>query len=346
MRLLFGVSHPKHVYIFKNVINNLYNNGHEIKIIAVDKEITLFLLKKFNMPCTVIGKNQSNLYKKVMTLPKWEYLTYKISKEYNPDIFIGRALPHFAHISGILHKPFIIFEDTEIARSLHRITLPFANAVVTPECYYYDLGKKHIRFNGFFELEYLHPDYFKPDPSVLTEYGLEKNEKIIIVRFVAWKASHDIGDCGFSNKVELIRCLEKKGKVIISSELKLPDELKKFEIFISPEKLHHLMYYADLFIGESATMAAECAILGTPGILVSTSRRGYTDELEKRFDMVYTYSGQESAQKNALIKAIELLDDENTKRNWAMKRDKLLNKTVDVTGFMTDLIENYHEKYQ
>ncbi len=345
MRLLFGVSHPKHVYIFKNVINNLYNKGHEIKIIAVDKEITLFLLKKFNMPCTVIGKNQSNLYKKVMTLPKWEYLTYKISKEYNPDIFIGRALPHFAHISGILHKPFIIFEDTEIARSLHRITLPFANAVVTPECYYYDLGKKHIRFNGFFELEYLHPDYFKPDPSVLTEYGLEKNEKIIIVRFVAWKASHDIGDCGFSNKVELIRCLEKKGKVIISSELKLPDELKKFEVFISPEKLHHLMYYADLFIGESATMAAECAILGTPGILVSTSRRGYTDELEKRFDMVYTYSGQESAQKNALIKAIELLDDENTKRNWALKRDKLLNETVDVTGFMTDLIENYHEKY-
>ena len=105
------------------------------------------------------------------------------------------------------------------------------------------------------------------------------------------------------------------------------------------------MYYADLFIGESATMAAECAILGTPGILVSTSRRGYTDELEKRFDMVYTYSGQESAQKNALIKAIELLDDENTKRNWALKRDKLLNETVDVTGFMTDLIENYHEKY-
>ena len=34
------------------------------------------------------------------------------------------------------------------------------------------------------------------------------------------------------------------------------------------------MYYADLFVGESATMASEYAVLGTPAIFVSTSRRG------------------------------------------------------------------------
>jgi len=131
MRILFGVSHPKHVYIFKNVIKNLMERNHEIKIIAVDKEITAYLLKQFNLPHIIIGKNQPKLYKKLLVLPNWEYFTYKISKEFKPDIIVGRALPHLAHISKILNTPFIVFEDTEVARALHRITLPFADAIVT-----------------------------------------------------------------------------------------------------------------------------------------------------------------------------------------------------------------------
>jgi len=345
MRLLFGVSHPKHVHIFRNVINNLTRKGHEIQTIAVDKEITLFLLKQFNISSITIGDSKPNIYKKILTLPKWEYLTYKISKKFKPDIFIGRALPHFAHVSKIMHKPFIIFEDTEIARSLHKITLPFADAIITPECYNDDLGKKHIRFNGYFEMCYLHPNYFKPDSRVLNEIGLSKGEKFIIVRFVAWNASHDIGDSGFSNKEELINRLKDKCKIFISSEIELPEELEKFKISISPEKMHHLMYYANLFIGESATMAAECAILGTPAILVSTSRRGYTDELEQTYNMVYTYSDYRNAQEKALNKAIELIDDENTKTKWLEKRKKLLNEKIDVTEFMTEFIDNYHVRF-
>lgn len=343
MRILFGVSHPKHVYIFKNVIKNLMERNHEIKIIAVDKEITAYLLKQFNLPHIIIGKNQPKLYKKLLVLPNWEYFTYKISKEFKPDIIVGRALPHLAHISKILNTPFIVFEDTEVARALHRITLPFADAIVTPECYSRNAGKKHIRFNGYFELGYLHPNYFKPSPSVLSELGLDNDEKFVIVRFVAWIASHDIGDSGFSDKKKLIMSLKEKCKVFISSETELPKELERFRITISPEKIHHLMYYANLFIGESATMAAECAILGTPGILVSTSRRGYTDELEQRYDMVYTFSEEQNSQEKALHRALELLEDNKTKKKWKDKKENLLKEKIDVTHFMTEFIENYLE---
>ncbi len=343
MRILFGVSHPKHVFIFKNIVKCLVNRGHIIKVIAVEKEITTELLNNFNISYDLIGKNQPTLLKKMIHLPQWEYTTYNISKKFKPDIFISRALPHFAHISAIIKKPFIIFEDTEIAKALHKITLPFADAIVTPECYKENYGKKHIYFNGYFELGYLHPDYFKPDINILNEVGLNKNDKFAIIRFVAWKASHDIGDCGFSNKIELVKQLEKWCKVFISSEIPLPKELKKNEISISPEKMHHLMYYANVFVGESATMAAESAILGTPGLLVSTSRRGYTDELEQIYDMVYTYSEQQNSQEFALSKAIELIKDNNTKEKWSEKRTKLLDEKIDVTKFITDLIENYHK---
>jgi predicted glycosyltransferase len=213
--------------------------------------------------------------------------------------------------------------------------------VVTPYCYKEDLGKKQIRFNGFFELGYLHPNYFKPDPSVLDELKLNRNERIIILRFVAWNASHDIGDAGFSDKASVVETLSKYGKILITSEIELPSELEKYKLLIPPEKMHHLMHYADLFIGESATMAAECAILGTPAIFVSTSRRGYTDELESKYDMLYSFSNPENAQEDAMKKAIELLEDKSTGKKWKDKKDRLFKDTVDVTKFMTEFIESY-----
>ena len=124
---------------------------------------------------------------------------------------------------------------------------------------------------------------------VLNELGISRNDHFIVMRFSAWKAHHDIGDCGFSDKLKAVKTLNKICKVFISSEAELPLEMKKYELIISPEKIHHILYYADLFIGESAPMCTESAILGTPGIFVSTSRRGYTDELELKYDLIYNY---------------------------------------------------------
>ncbi len=36
-----------------------------------------------------------------------------------------------------------------------------------------------------------------------------------------------------------------------------------------------LLAYATLFIGEGATMASECAVLGTPAIYVNSLQLGY-----------------------------------------------------------------------
>ena len=65
-------------------------------------------------------------------------------------------------------------------------------------------NNKHITFNGYSELAYLHPNYFKADPSVLENLGLDKDEKFIIIRFVAWGASHDIKQQGFTDKEEYV----------------------------------------------------------------------------------------------------------------------------------------------
>ena len=92
-------------------------------------------------------------------------------------------------------------------------------------------------------------------------------------------------------------------------------------------------------------MASESAVLGTPAIFVSTSRRGYTNEEESKYDLVYNFSDPKKGQRQALDKAFELLKNENTKEEWREKRKRMLSEKIDVTKFMTEFIENYPESF-
>lgn len=49
MKLLIGIGHPAHVHFFKNCIHNFQKKGHEVRIIARDKEVTVDLLKKYHL---------------------------------------------------------------------------------------------------------------------------------------------------------------------------------------------------------------------------------------------------------------------------------------------------------
>ena len=345
MRIMVGVGHPKQVHIWKNIINNLENDGHEVKIVVWEKDITSYLLNVYGFEYEVVGKSYKGLMKKAYGMLKSDFKVLKAAKDFKPDIFAG-TLVNLAHASKLIGKPHIDLCDTEHANLANWLSFPFTNVICTPSCFKRELNsKKHIKFNGYFELAYLHPNYFKPDPSVLDELGFDKNDKFIIMRFVSWDASHDIGDRGFTNKEEVIKSLGRYYRVLLTSEAKLPPKLEKYKITVPPEKIHHLLYFADLYIGESAPMATESAILGTPAIFVSTSRRGYTDELESEYDLVYNFPDPKTGQRYALEKAFELLEDKNLKKEWGMKRMKMLSEKIDVTKFMTKFIENYPESF-
>jgi len=345
MRILIGISHPKHVYMFKNLIKKMEDNGHEIKVVAVEKEITEYLLKQFQIPYELIGKNQDSLLKKILNLPIWEYKTLMIASKFKPDIFLGQALPNLAHVSAIMRKPFIVFEDTEHVQNLHKIVLPFAHVVVTPNCYRNDLGNKQIRFDGYFELAYLHPNYFQPNPGILQELGLDYKNRYILLRFVSWEAIHDIGQHGLDidTKIKLVKNLEEYGKIFISSEKELPPDLEKYRIRLPAKDMHNFMYHATLLFGESATMSSECAVMGVPSIFIDFEGRGYTDEEEEKYGLVYRFSTQKQDQERAFEKAIQLLKKPDLKNEWVKKRERLLNDKIDVTQFMIDLVKKYDD---
>jgi len=102
--------------------------------------------------------------------------------------------------------------------------------------------------------------------------------------------------------------------------------------------MHSVMYYATLLIGESSTMASECAVLGTPSIFISTSRRGYTDEEEEKYDMLYTFDDPKKGQKQAMKKTLQLLSRKNLKKEWQNKAEMMLKDKIDVTKWMVTLV--------
>ena len=197
MRILVGVGHPKHVHIRKNIIHNLENDGHEVKILAWAKDLTIYLLNFYGFEYEIVGKNYKGLAKKAYGMLMSDLNVLRVAKKFKPDILAWGG-PYLAHVSKLIGKPHIGFTDTEHAGLTNWLSNPFSDVIVTPACYKGKINpKKHVTYNGYEELTYLHPNYFKPDPAVLDDLGLNKNDRYIILRFVSWQASHDIGEHGF-----------------------------------------------------------------------------------------------------------------------------------------------------
>ncbi|MDA0524654.1 DUF354 domain-containing protein [Methanococcoides alaskense] len=341
MRILFNMAHPGQIHLFKNAIWALEKRGHDCKITTVDKDVSLNLLGAYGFEYDVVGSAKPSLFSKATELLKIEYNLYRIARSFKPDILVGGVgNAYVAHVGKIIRKPSIVFDDTEHAKIEHILTDPFASVICTPSCYKADLGKKQIRYDGYHELAYLHPDYFTPNPEVLSELGLNEDDTFIILRFVKWDADHDIGQYGIQNKIEFVNELEKHGRVLITSEGEMDYSLKKYRIKVSPEKLHDLLYYASLYVGEGGTTAVESAILGTPSIYVSSlvGTMGNFTELEEKYGLLFNYKDSDKA----LNKAVELIHDPSTKEEWNKRREQLLRDKIDVTAFMVRYIENFN----
>ncbi len=344
MRVMFIMGHPAHVHLFKYVIYNLKEKGHEIKIIARNKDCTLELLDVYGLEYELVDVFYESIFMKLYGLLRTDLEVYKIARRFKPDVMCGVLDPYIAQVGRLIRTPSIIFTDTEDAMLANLLTIPFADVVCTPSCFRKQF-RRHVRYNGYHELAYLHPNYFKPDLDVLENLGLSRSDRFIVVRFISWGASHDISLRGIEKKLEFIRSLEKHGKVFISSERKLNGTLEKYRLNIPAKDMHTLLHYASLYVGEGGTMAAEAAILGTPAIHIESTKNGTPTgelsgnfrELRYKYDLLYFYSDQ----NEALSMALKILEDDGSKKKWLKKRRRLIKDKIDVTKWITYFIESY-----
>lgn len=176
----------------------------------------------------------------------------------------------------------------------------------------------------------------------------KKYPPYIILRFVSWSASHDIGHKGISYrmKIKAVEEFSKYARVFISSESNLPDELQPYKINLPAHRMHDALAFASLLWAESFTMPAECSVLGTPSIVIHDTKSFYLTEQQEKYRLCYCYSESEKDQQKAIEKGIELLQAVEQREEWHQRRDKMLADKIDVTAFLVWFIENWPESFR
>lgn len=345
MKILIDIGHPAHVHFFSVPIRLWKESGCDIFITSRRKEIATDLLDAFAIPHEIISSiTQGSVSGMARELIQRDRQLHKIVKRERPDIMVGIGGIFIAHTGFLNRIPSIVFYDTENAKLSNLITYPFCSLVVVPECYQAWLPPWHIKYPGYHELSYLHPDYFQPDKKVARQCGLDLERPTFLVRTVSWQASHDLKEKGWSPDLlrRVVSFLNHHGKVIISAEGSLPEDLKQFAYDGPYEQIHHLMGHIDLFIGESATMASECAVMGVPAIYAANTGRGYTDEQEKKYGLVFNETDLDWGKIEQNMGKIV----DTPKHFWHEKQLKLLKEKIDVAKFAADLVQRYPQSRQ
>ena len=348
MKILITIQHGGNVHLFKNAIPLLEAAGHEIAVCARRKEVNVELLERYDIDHVVLGDEPDGWIDLARVFLGFTYRTYKFAREFEPDIVLASAGISATYVARLTDAESCIYLDTEpdVAPGV-RLFTPFADTIYTPRWLRTEYGEKQIRYDGVHELAYLHPNQFEPDPSVLTNAGIDPDERFFVMRLNSWDAHHDIGKDGLTEAgiQTLIADLSELGTVYVTHEGELPSELDAHRLPVEPHQIHHLIYYADLFVGETETMTVEAGVLGTPTIRVSPfageGDMGKFIALGEIYDLVRSFPTEEESL--AIREARLIAEDPDASTNWRKKRERLIEDTIDVTEYIVAEVEKRAE---
>lgn len=344
MRILIEILHPAHVHFFRPFIAAAEERGHEIRVTARDKDVTRELLDTHGIPYRLLSRQRRGMGLAFELF--WRgFRLIREAKRWRPDVLVSIMGPTVALARPFLRARAIALYDNESAGGINRVVHGLCDVYLTPQAFTQELGSRQRRYPGCHELAYLHPDRFEPDPRVAERLGFDiANERLFVLRFVAWDSAHDVGESGFSleGKRRLVNILRRHGRVTISSEAPLPDDLAPFAFPGPADAIHHVLACADLFVGESSTMASEACLLGTRAVYVSRTGRGVNDEQARIAGLLDHYDGRDEAAIRDRVKALLAWPD--LKDDARVRRQTLLTAYRDPVAVLLEAIEEVAPK--
>ena len=335
MEAVVSVQHPAHVHFFKHAIEELRERGHETHVYALDKDITRELLVANDIEHTVLTDREPD-DSVALTQLSYEARLWRAVRRHDPDVVTAIGGVAASHVAALVGARCVIFTDTAHATFSNRLAFPFADTICTPTCYRGDAGPKQYAYPGYHELAYLHPDRFTPSTDAFDDIDIDPDETFAVLRLTRWNAFHNLGGEGFDDLDAVIERLESAGaRVLVTSEEPLPESVDRERTTVPPHRMHDVLAYADLFVGESPTMAAESAILGTPAVYAHENVTGLTTELAD-YGLVFPCHGP-TRPEDAVDRAVEILDGE-LEDDWTARREELLADRRDTTEVIVERV--------
>lgn len=353
MKIGILVFTPAQLHFYKIISTELNRRGHETLLLVSYYGESVSLLNEFGISYRVFSKPTSSKLGKIFSTPKDLFSAYLILNKWHPDILCGSGM-FDGILSSLLRISSVSFNDSEhttTSNILYQIQFAifslFTKTIVTPIKYKTNLGSKQVRINSYKELAYLHPKYYVPDDNIYSLLNIVKGTKYIILRFNSFDAVHDVNQSGFSNedKIELTHLLSKYAHVFISAEgTNLPVELTSYLLPTPKNRIHDVIYFAEMVVTDTQTMATEAALLGTP-VIRSNSFVGENDmsnfrELEDDYGLIYNISNR----RDAIKKAEELILEPHLKDIWREKREHLISEKEDMCSVFVDVVEMTYNK--
>ena len=330
MRILVDLNHPVDVNFFKNAIALLAKqHGCSIEITLQPRGKLVPILQR-ELPdyhFTPIGMFRKSMAAKVLGLacrfPR--FLNHVRRGKY--DVVMSFGGTGICHATYILRKPSVIFDDDiEFGIGFYPYK-PFATRLVMP-AHIPVRGKNVVKYKGFKELAYLHPNYFKANEGALQEYGLRPGE-YVFVREVS-KISMNYAHLETGQLAEVCRHLRTLGlKVILSLEDKSLTDRFASDCIILQEPvtdIYSLMHSALLTVSSGDTMARESCLTGTPVIYTGGRYMSVNTELIRKGIFF------EPDAEHTVMQLVSMIIEQNIKeKTREIMQQALLNEWEDTT---------------
>ena len=346
MNILIDIGHPGHVHLLHPLAEELKGRGHRLYYSVRDIPVAKRLMEHYGMsPWVDLGGKKDSLIGKAQTVLSQDLQLLRFVRQNHIDLGLSSGLV-LSHVAQVSKMRSIVFDDDDDAAEplITKYGHPLSDVVFTPDCI--RRKTKHaVYYAGTHELAYLHPNRFSPDPSVLQHAGLQEGERFFIMRFVALKGHHDVGQAGLSleQKRALVDLLKCHGRVIITSERAVEPEFEQYRLPVPPEEIHSLMAYSAMFVGDSQTMTSEAAVLGVPALKCNTfaGRLSVPNMLEQKYGLCYAYTPDKFDDMLVQIRSLLDMDPTVLHDEWQKKRQRMLQEMIDPTGFFVTHIEQF-----
>ena len=338
MNILVDIGHPADVHFFRHAVTGWNRSGHDVRITTRRMPVAMRLLDAYGFKYEIIGDKRRGMAGLGIELLEHTARLLLVMRRAKTQVCISTGGTFTVFAGAMVRCKRIVHTDTDTARTANRITFPFASAILTPQTYPSDLGRRHARYAGVKELAYLHPRHFVPRADVPAKYGLSANKPFGIVRLISWEASHDIGVRRISaqEKRNLVELLLRKGDVVLVPEGQPPAEFAHLCRDIAPEDFHDLLYHSAVCVTEGATTASEAAVMGISTLYVNPIRPCYTKALADEGMLVLAGPGEHP------VGALDaLLAREGGSAAARERAANFVSRSCDVTEFITNFVEEF-----
>jgi hypothetical protein len=287
VRVWIDLANSPHVPLFEPVVARLRVDGHQVFLTARDHAQTVALAESAWPELTIVGgESPGGKLGKAATIGRRAEALRRFARKTRPDVALSHGSYAQALAARVARVPTVTMMDYEHQpanhlsfRLAHRVIVPAA----FPEAALRRFGvsdARVVRYPGFKEELYLAG--FRPDPAVLDELGLDREQVTAVMRPPPDGALYHRELNGrFDELVERARA---QGGVQIVILPRLREQVARYRdlpgVTVPEHPVHgrSLVGCADLVIGAGGTMNREASLLGTPTYTVFVGRLAALDQ--------------------------------------------------------------------